>query len=178
MKDSNSILSADEFWHYTSTRYAHGDIATLAILLQDNYAVNVNVLLFVCWCLEHGWVINLTQLNDIVVAIAESEKTLIEHRKVRKQMRQQLDNQPQDKHEGLQDAYNALKNQELVLERTQQEIIVTMANKASLVRLPLASSFQSSGVVNASIAAFINQYSLRNEPQARALIGKLIKQLP
>lgn len=176
MNQHNSILSADEFWHYTTHRYAMGDIAPLAILLQDKYAVNVNVLLLVCWCLEHGFIINLIQLKEINAAIAQSEDVLIKHRDTRKQARQQLFEQGPN--ESAKNAYEALKKQELELERQQQSIIVDTVNRVNLVPIPHAKSVPASSVMNASIAALINHYSLRDEHEARSLISQLIQQLP
>ena len=36
------------FWEYSVSRYTKGDMAPLALLLQDNHKVNVNVLLLIC----------------------------------------------------------------------------------------------------------------------------------
>ncbi|MDO6576766.1 TIGR02444 family protein [Alteromonas stellipolaris] len=174
MKHNNAIVNAEDFWQYAGSRYGKGDVAPLAILLQDRHGVNVNILLLICWCIEHGYIINLPQLNAVINAVEASEYTLKQHRLERKQAK------PEDK----QDAnypqalakYNQLKDDELVLEKAQQAIIVETVNSLGLASLPSGASSMS-GVFNASIAALINAYGLREKQEARELISQLLKQL-
>ena len=62
------------FWEYSVSRYTKGDMAPLALLLQDNHKVNVNVLLLICWCLENNVIINLPQLNTVIAASRQRKK--------------------------------------------------------------------------------------------------------
>ena len=161
-------LDNKAFWQYSVSRYATADIAPLALLLQDNHGMNVNVLLLVCWCLENNVIINLPQLQAIINATLESEEKLEVHRAVRKAAR------PEN---GIHNAhYETLKAQELVLEREQQNDIVSAFNEQDVTRLPVTG--QAGNIFNASIAALINAYSLRDNSEARRLMGLVVNQLP
>jgi len=161
-------LSDKTFWQYSVSRYTTGDIAPLALLLQDNHKVNVNVLLLVCWCLENNVIVNLSQLNSIIQATQPSERKLEQHRAKRKAAR------PDD--DGDFALYESLKKEELELERQQQSAIVSAFNTLSLVSIPETSA-PVTNVFNASIAALINAYHLRDSHEARRLVSLLVKQL-
>lgn len=161
-------LEQEAFWQYSVSRYATADIAPLALLLQDNHGMNVNVLLLVCWCLENNVIINLVQLNAVIQATLDSEVKLVAHRAMRKAARPE---------KGTDSAhYEGLKAQELALEQEQQRDLVTAFNAQGVARLPVTG--QSGNVFNASIAALINAYSLREDREARRLVSLVVSQLP
>jgi len=156
------------FWEYSVSRYTKGDMAPLALLLQDNHGVNVNVLLLICWCLENNVIINLPQLNEVIAASASTEEKLLTHRKKRKAT--------SPANGGDKASYEALKATELDLERQQQRDIVASFNLQSITRLAQSQAL-SSNVFNASIAALINAYGLRDNSEARRLVSLVINQL-
>ncbi|SVB99786.1 uncharacterized protein METZ01_LOCUS252640, partial [marine metagenome] len=84
-------------------------MAPLALLLQDNHKVNVNVLLLICWCLENNVIINLPQIKAVIAASSATEEKLQHHRAKRKAASPAKG--------GDQAEYDALKAQELELER-------------------------------------------------------------
>jgi uncharacterized protein (TIGR02444 family) len=161
-------IDSSAFWEYSVSRYTKGDMAPLALLLQDNHSVNVNVLLLICWCLENNVIINLPQLNAVIAASKATEEKLKHHRAKRKAAHPEKG--------GDQADYDALKAQELELERQQQHDIVTSFNEQPVTRLGLGQSV-SSNVFNASIAAFINAYGLRDSSEARQLVSLVVNQL-
>ncbi|MDO6566862.1 TIGR02444 family protein [Alteromonas sp. 1_MG-2023] len=174
MKHNNSILNATDFWQYTGSRYSKGDIAPLAILLQDQHGVNVNVLLFVCWCIEHGFIINLPQLKTVIDATETSEVMLKQHRQARKRAKPDEKNDADYEHALAK--YKQLKDDELILEKAQQVVIVDTVGSLNVASMPAGAS-DMSGVFNASVAALINAYGLRDKKEARGLISQLLKQL-
>lgn len=192
-------LDKEKFWQYSVTRYAKGDVAPLSLLLQDQHGVNVNVLLLVCWCLENNAVINLMQLKSVIDAAANSDVQLKLHREKRKAARpvskgsnlsQTSTNTSQSggehnsedgagKSTGKSTAnYEALKEQELELEKKQQEAIVKAFCQLDVHRISAPPSGDKSKVLNASVAALINAYGLRENQEARSLVSQLIAQLP
>lgn len=175
MKHNNPILKAGDFWRYSASRYAKGEIAPQAILLQDQHGVNVNVLLLICWCIEHGFIINLPQLNSVISAIEGTEVVLKKQRDARKRARP-VDASSQDYAQALAH-YNQLKEDELELEKGQQQVMVDAVNSLNVASLPSGAETSMSGVFNASIAALINAYGLREQHQARGLISQILKQL-
>ncbi|WP_394222246.1 TIGR02444 family protein [Alteromonas gracilis] len=161
-------IENNAFWEYSVSRYTKGDMAPLALLLQDNHNVNVNVLLLICWCLENNVIINLPQLKAVVGASALTERALQSHRAKRKAASPEKG--------GDKATYDALKAQELDIERQQQRDIVASFNEQSVTRLGQTEAL-STNVFNASIAAFINAYGLRENSEARRLISLVINQL-
>lgn len=160
-------IESSVFWEYSVSRYTKGDMAPLALLLQDNHKVNVNVLLLICWCLENNVIINLPQLKAVIAASTPSDEKLKLHREKRKA-------ESPDKG-GEQAAYDALKAQELALERQQQQDIVASFNEQAVTHL--GQQTPSANVFNASIAAFINAYGLRDDNDARQLVSLVVNQL-
>ena len=163
-------LDASSFWQYSVSRYSVGDTAPVALVLQDNHGVNVNVLLLLCWCLENNVVINLMQLKKVIDAASLKDEHLFRHREMRKAAHP--DNG------GNVAQYEALKQEELVLEKQQQSDIVDAYNALDVAVLPSGVSLSGSSVLNASIASFINAYGLRDSADARQLLSHLVKQLP
>jgi uncharacterized protein (TIGR02444 family) len=161
-------LNSKTFWQYSVSLYATGDIAPIALMLQDNHKVNVNVLLLVCWCLQNNVIINLAQLNAVIKACEPSEATLKLHRASRKAAHP-------DKG-GSADVYETLKKEELALERQQQEAMMLAFNEQVVATIP-GNAALGANVFNASIAALINAYNLRDSQEARHLVSLLVNQL-
>lgn len=161
-------LEPGVFWDYSVSRYTRGDMAPLAILLQDNHNVNVNVLLLLGWCLENNFIINLPQFKAVIEASSPVEKKLRVHRAKRKEAHPDNGTDPA--------VYATLKAEELELERQQQRDIVAAFNEQSVVRLGQA-QLTTGSVFNASVAAFINAYGLRDNAEARRLVSLVIKEL-
>lgn len=166
MTHNNTALTVESFWHYSVTTYQRGDIAPIALTLQDLYGVNVNLLLLLCWCLEHGVIIDLKQFRHIADVVCANSDALVAHRHKRQAAKPTAGTSS--------DEYETLKQQELVLEREQQALLVQTANQCQLTKL----AGQGSTMLNASIAAFINLYQLKDQKDARALLTLLLKQLP
>ncbi len=179
-------LDSKAFWQYSVSRYTTQDIAPLALLLQDNHGMNVNVLLLVCWCLENNAIINLAQLRAVIASTSPSETELVAHRAIRKAAYPYNGdgyNEEESEENGEQsgkdiERYEALKAQELQLERKQQDAMIQAFNDQRVTYLPALPSAKTSNVFNASIAALINAYSLKENNEARRLLSLVVNQLP
>lgn len=158
-------LTPSQFWDYSVARYGQKEVAPLCLDLQDNYGVNVNLLLFMCWCIEHQTVVNFFQFQTLKNGIADSEAQLHQHRSERRQAKTNCDD----------DTYNALKAQELLLERAQQKIIVEQAKQLELIFLPQGEC--EPAPMNASVVGFINAYGLRENKAARNKLARIVSQL-
>lgn len=185
------IIDGETFWQYSVSRYATSDIAPLALLLQDQHGVNVNVLLLVCWCLENNIIVNLPQLKTVIEAAAKSESALKVHRDKRKLAKPEHPSTVQNStnandessassasSERNAETYELLKTQELALEKQQQEAIIEAFNQLDVHLMSAQPSGDGRRILNASIAAFINVYSLRENSEARSLVSQLVSQLP
>lgn len=151
-----SKLSHGELWDYAAKRYALCSEACL--VLQDKFQVNVNLLLLLCWCVEHGAVVTLADLTRLRDAIADSDLVLKQHRTQRRQAKPPA---------GDAAAYEALKKQELALEAEQQRILVNTFNQ-------LAHPVADGAVSYASVAAFMALFGLRTNEDAKALLTKIV----
>jgi uncharacterized protein (TIGR02444 family) len=169
MTRNSSKLNDETFWQYSVATYQRNDIAPIAITLQDRFGVNVNILLLVCWCIEHGFIINLLQLRHIADAVKANSGPLEALRRKRKAAKPKA-GEPAD-------TYEMLKQQELMLEREQQAVIVHKVNESELAQIA-GHGEHTMPMMNASIAALINLYQLKEKAEARALLSLLLKQLP
>ncbi len=151
-----SELSRDGLWDYSAKRYALCSEACL--VLQDKFQVNVNLLMLLCWCVEHGAVITLIDLTRLRDAITDSDLALKQHRTHRRQAKPPA---------GDSEVYETLKKQELVLEAEQQGILVSTFNQ-------LARPVAEGAVSYASVAAFMALYNLRANDEAKALLTKIV----
>lgn len=164
---SKPDLTPGDFWQFSCRCYACKDIAVHALALQDSHAVNVNMLLFLCWCLDKRVVLNLAQFTQLKSAIADSEIALAAHRDKRRAARP--DNG------GESEIYASLKTQELELERQQQEVLVAQFQRLNTItQLPVNAG---GTVLNASMAAFIHCYQLKDDAAARRHLSVIVNQL-
>lgn len=155
-------LNTDTFWQYSLDVYGRDNVAATAIALQDDFGVNVNMLLLLCWCMDNGGIVTLNQWQVLQAAIAETESLLVAHREKRRAARQASPFNEK--------AYDALKREELDLEMQQQEALTTMYNRLSVEYVPVQG-------VNGSIASFVNLFKLRQQPQAVKYLTSVIQSL-
>lgn len=111
------LVNADSFWRYSISKYALDDVKKSTLMLQDEYAFNVNLLLFCMLCDANAYVISKAFVSDLKQAILPSDYALIEHRKKRRQAKVNNNEVTSD--------YEALLTQELALEAQQQTLIVS-----------------------------------------------------
>ena len=69
-----------------------------------------------------------------------------------------------------------MKKEELTLERQQQEAMMLAFNEQVVASIP-GNAALGANVFNASIAALINAYNLRDSQEARHLVSLLVNQL-
>ncbi|WP_218354211.1 TIGR02444 family protein [Alteromonas lipotrueiana] len=159
MTQSNN-LTATEFWRYSTSVYQQPQAEALCLRLQDSAGVNVNMLLMLCWCLDHQKIVVLRQWQILKAAIAHSDEALLKHRLHRKAAK--APSHPDHS------SYARLKEQELALEAGQQSELVGAYNNMKIEESDLTG-------INASIVAFIHAYQLRNNEAAIDDIRALLK---
>lgn len=107
----NDGYQYDSFWDFSCEIYKQ--VKSDMLRLQDNYQLNVNLLLFCCFMDLKQHTLSVTQWQIVLYELTQSEqqlKTLRSRRKAAKSTSAQK--------------YNALLEQELVLERKQQHQII------------------------------------------------------
>ncbi|MBR9790293.1 MAG: TIGR02444 family protein [Gammaproteobacteria bacterium] len=128
-------LSPELFWQHSLQHYAQPGVADACLALQDNYQVNVNLLLFYHWCYTVNQPVTPALREALEEAVATTDSAIQQHRVRRRAAKGSSD-------------YEALKQQELELEATQQEELVATYQKIkgseSLNTDPLIGAFNDS----------------------------------
>lgn len=100
------------FWEFSLAIYAQPGVADACLELQETQAVDVNVLLYVCWCAWQGWALEVSDVAAVDAAIADWRRDVV--LPIRK-LRQSLRNYP-----GVETSRQIIKQAELEAERVQQ----------------------------------------------------------
>ena len=61
---SNKLGSTNQFWQFSLQVYERKDFAHSCISLQDNYGIDVNILLYCCWAASEGHSVLLKEEID------------------------------------------------------------------------------------------------------------------
>ncbi|MGY5450323.1 TIGR02444 family protein [Agarivorans sp. MS3-6] len=102
---------ADRFWHFSKQVYSAPEVKKLCLCLQDKHHRNVNLLLWLSFCQQQSWTVNLELL---LTHIRCSEHKLTAFRLHRRAMKPHLSDTQ----------YQLLLKHELKLERRQQHLLV------------------------------------------------------
>ncbi|WP_427977321.1 DUF2390 domain-containing protein [Agarivorans sp.] len=102
---------AERFWQFSQHVYANPELQSLCLSLQDKQQRNINLLLWLSFCQQQSWTVNLEQL---LAQIRDSEQKLAQFRRHRKTIKPLLSDTQ----------YQLLLKHELKLERRQQQLLV------------------------------------------------------
>ncbi|MDG6097536.1 TIGR02444 family protein [Alteromonas sp. ZYF713] len=109
-------LTPELFWQHSLQHYAQPGVADACLALQDNYQVNVNLLLFYHWCYTVNQPVTPALREALEEAVATTDPAIQQHRVRRRAAKGSSD-------------YDALKQQELELEAAQQAELVATYQK-------------------------------------------------
>ena len=115
------MLSSDQFWSFSCDHYGQQGVKEACLELQNKYHFNVNLLLLCCYIQEQHLLFNLTQIDQCLTAIADTDKQLKKLRFIRTEVKSS--NEP---------AYHYLLKAELALEQQQQNALVDTVNQQRL----------------------------------------------
>ncbi|WP_432459953.1 MULTISPECIES: TIGR02444 family protein [unclassified Agarivorans] len=101
----------DQFWRYSLQVYAAPEVKSLCLSLQNKYQCNVNLLLWLGFCKQQRWMVNLDYLQR---NIDDSEQKLKQFRDYRSVVKPLIS----------QRQYDLLLQHELKLEQRQQQKLV------------------------------------------------------
>ncbi|WP_100642444.1 TIGR02444 family protein [Alteromonas facilis] len=121
---TRDVISTQEAWNFALALYAEGSVATHLLSLQDAYDCNVNVLLLLQYLAHKKLNIDAQCLNQLSLAIADSQEELKAHRVMRREAKA---DSPR--------VYQQLKDQEIELERIQHSLLLDRINKWTTERL-------------------------------------------
>ena len=150
-------LTPELFWQHTLQHYAKPGVADACLALQDNYQVNVNLLLFYHWCITVNQPISPVLRNALDEAVATTDPAIQNHRIRRREAKGSSD-------------YEALKQQELKLEAAQQAELVAAYQK-------IKGSESLNSVFNDSdpLIALLNWLGLPNHSKTQNLITTVLQ---
>lgn len=109
-------LTPELFWQHSLQHYAQPGVADACLALQDNYQVNVNLLLFYHWCYTVNQPVTPAVREALEEAVATTDPAIQQHR-IRRRAAKGSNN------------YEALKQQELELEAAQQAELIAAFNE-------------------------------------------------
>lgn len=108
------------FWDWSVAIYRQGDVEKTTIQLQDDFDLNVNVVLWCCWCAHHYEEIPEFALRKAIEETSNwTNKVTGPIRSARRASKEQsaIEN----------DLYNTLKNAELMAEQVEQTSLALIA---------------------------------------------------
>lgn len=129
---ANALFDADAFWQFSGELYQKKGVKELCLQCQDEFSLNVNLLLFCGWLWRFDISLTIPQWRIVQQVITQSESELHE---LRKQRKCQVKNSKQ---------YKACLERELQLEAQQQNLILQTAEGLNLQEVnehPLRSYF-------------------------------------
>jgi uncharacterized protein (TIGR02444 family) len=104
---------SNPFWEFSLSIYAQPGVAVCCLQLQESAAVDVNVLLYACWCASEGWVLGTTELAAVTAAVEDWRRDVVlPLRLLRRDLRE---------YPGVESTRAILKQAELEAEREQQQ---------------------------------------------------------
>jgi len=104
---------SNPFWNFSLAIYAQAGVATTCLDLQESFGVDVNVLLYVCWCASEGRALTAREIAAVDANIADWRCDVVQPIRV---LRQGLREYP-----GVDSTRSLIKQAELESERVQQQ---------------------------------------------------------
>ncbi|WP_188152323.1 TIGR02444 family protein [Teredinibacter waterburyi] len=81
-------LWVESLWDYANRVYAHKEVESLVLDMQDEYYANVDIILWCCWLDSEGIPLSCEVLDDILISVdTVSQSTLLKIRDVRRYLK-------------------------------------------------------------------------------------------
>lgn len=124
-------LPSHPFWDYSLKIYRAEPVKTACLLLQDDFKLNVNVLLFCCWRADVGLSLTSRELQSVLQKIHRWHSAIVENlRSLRRSFKRWPASDPYFYEESLA--------QELLGENIEQLLMVESMNATTSIKKPLA----------------------------------------
>ncbi|GGD77042.1 TIGR02444 family protein [Lacimicrobium alkaliphilum] len=144
------MLSASEFWTFSLKVYP--DWQQTLLLLQDEYGLNINLLLFCIYLEKSGQGLSDQQMASLIQICDQTATLFTSMREVRRAAK------------GVnQQVYSQLKQAELELEKHQQQALILAANSMSFTEQD-----------EQNTQRYVRQLQLAPTDTVRALLNKLV----
>ena len=148
-------MSTDiDLWTYSLRVYGNDDVAASCLWLQDNHAVNVNLLLYGCWLGAHGLKLDSDTLAAAHGAVDSWTIEVVERlRHARRWLKGQLANDATRFPSDLAALRERIKAAELEAERLEQRMLETLPAPARVSGLRVGDFV---GVVADNVTRYLN----------------------
>ncbi|ALT00068.1 TIGR02444 family protein [Lacimicrobium alkaliphilum] len=144
-------LSASDFWDFSLKVYP--DWQQTLLLLQDDYDLNINLLLFCLYLEQRNQRLSAQQMATLMQNCEQTRPLLMSLREVRRAAK------------GVnQQAYSQLKQAELELEKQQQQALIRAANSMQF------SEVQGKG----NLQSYVELKQLTDSEALQKLLNKLV----
>ena len=159
------------FWDFSLATYSRPDVAEACLSLQDQYALDVNLLLFCCWYGSTRGCLN-KNIFETVIAFSESWATQVVHplRNTRKWMKHPNSIQAYQHNSKYLKLRNEIKKSELSAERLQQEILEDLA---STVPMNLETQEQTTNAIK-NLCHYLEYYDVRLDPSSLVQLAHIV----
>ncbi len=150
MADGSNEAQGSPFWHFSLGYYRKRGVADACIALQDDYGVDVNLLLFLLWLASLERRITLAELTSLSDTVRGWQAGVIAPLR---DLRRKLKHAPPLVEAGAAELFRTkVKGLELEAERLQQQAMFELSRRA-----PLGEAADSvAGAARANVAALQN----------------------
>lgn len=125
---------APSLWDFSLALYSAPDVESICLRLQDDFQVNINILLWCCWLEVHGIHLTAMRLEQACQRIDSWDQTVVAPlRHLRRDIKQRyLANDPQ-----IEACRQTIKTAELAAEKVELDWLEALANDWLADLMPL-----------------------------------------
>lgn len=160
-KQTHWQLEEQQFWDFSLCLYSKSGVMENCLCLQDEYQLNVNMVLFCCFAHHLALPLNRAFITALHQAVELTEAHIVAHRQRRKQYKQQAAINQVTMFDPEQ--YQLLKQQELALEKQQQRDLIAAAH-GYRTQTPLDTKHGSNSTDSAGLALYAKLFAFDPEP--------------
>ena len=168
MGENNAI----NFWSWSIERYRQNGVDSLSLQLQDEHSLNVNLLLWTCWCAEHFETAPQSAINAAIEVANEWNRPITTPlRKVRRVLKTKTTIKR------AKDLRTQIKAAELGAEQIEQELLEELA-KSALTPIRLEQSPKTIERAMQNITSYVNFIvSQTVDPSLTSLLHEFVERI-
>jgi uncharacterized protein (TIGR02444 family) len=147
MNDTEPPTEATPFWRFSLSFYRRPGVSDACIALQDEYGVDVNLLLFLLWLADEGRLLSADEIRTLDLKVRDWRNlTVVPIRSARRKLKSARTLVDQLQQEAFRTKIKAL---ELEAERLQQQALYALAQAG-----PLGQPAEVSAAAHGNVCAY------------------------
>ena len=159
-KPTDWQLQEQQFWDFSLRLYSQSSVMETCLCLQDEYQLNVNMVLFCCFAHHLSLPLNRPFITALHQAAERTDAHIVAHRQQRKQYKQRAAINQGEMFDPAH--YQLLKQQELALEKQQQSHLIDAAQTYQ-AQLSLDNEQEASCTENTGLALYVKLFAVDPE---------------